>query len=157
MPPRNLPTMPASAGAITSAKTIGLTTGTTSSLGLRALRAKRRRTRVAKARICAPAWMGRTTCAVPMDVTVADAVISILHWFSKGGEPGRSRGQAGAGQAQVDVVHGGPARGHLGGGQTQPCDPHQGPVAGPLVQRHGQGRAPARGTGGGHPTGPQGP
>src|SRR5258708_35526583 len=83
MPPRNLPTIPASAGAMTRAKTIGLTTGTTSSLGLRALSAKRRRTRVAKARSWAPAGMGRGLVAMRTDVTVADAVISLLLGFQE--------------------------------------------------------------------------
>src|SRR5438105_1023798 len=103
-----------SAGAMTRANMIGVSSGTTSSRGVRTVSWKRRRDRVARAVIG----------------------FSFLSRMGSGG-----RGESVAGQPQVDVVEGGLARRDRGRDEGEALDGGDRLGAASRVQRHGEGGA----------------
>src|SRR5919204_1201612 len=117
------------AGAITSANRIGVTSGTRSSRGRLAVSWKRRRASVASG---PNGLRAAARCRRAISGLMADIV---------GGPPSGSgvlAGESSAGEAQVDVVEGGPAGGDRMRGHPEPVDVCDHIGGGALAQRDGR-------------------
>src|SRR6185437_3653175 len=120
-----------SAGAITSANSTGVKRGTMSSRGVRAVRVNRRRTSVASA------WRLMKAGGLRATGTGEARVDMCVRSPSRSG----GRGDAVAGEAQVDVVEGGRAAADRGHGQPDAVDRGDRISGGAIAEGDGERRA----------------
>src|SRR3954451_23608870 len=114
----------ASAGAITSAKRTGVSNGTSSYRGVRALRASRRRVSVANA-ASAPVVVGRSR-RTATGVTVTVEVDMAPPW-----KRSVSGGEGVAGEAEIDVIEGWRSGARRRRGETRPAHGCENGIGGP--------------------------
>src|SRR5918995_5928232 len=155
MPPTAVPKVSARAGTTTSAKSSGASRGISSSRGVRALMANRRRARVATAARPPVGDRGRTAVGVS-SVTVPVTAVMGSPWLRLGGLVGRRRrraptpergsgGERLPGELEVNVVEGGWTCGDGGDGKPQAGDGRRGLACRSVVHRHVQGGAHGEG------------
>src|SRR5581483_4719940 len=146
--PRNAPIVFANAGAMTSANRIGVTSGTSNSRGVWALRAKRRRDSAPKAVVRAT---GRAGAGVGAGTTTVPAVVATDMRCSPcglgRGRKVRSGGQAVAGELEVDVVERRHPRRDRRGGHALVVERGHDLRRRGAVQRDGDGGADREGVG----------
>src|SRR4051794_34718820 len=132
----------ASAGAMMTANNTGVSSGTTSSRGVLALSASRRRASVANG-ASRPPVRGRATVSVGTVVGPGMVVVTVDMELL-------SRGQAVAGQPQVDVVKARAPGGDAVGGDAEVGDRLHGVARGAPMKGDGQRGPDAEGIGSGH-------
>src|SRR6266536_1465766 len=124
--PRTVGIWSASAGAMMSANSTGVSSGTRSSRGVRMLSANLRRTSVRSALVLPAEAAARAVVARGW----SEASMVAMESSSVSGG-----GQAAAGQAEIDVVERRPAGGELGRGQSELADRDHGGMRRRPVQR----------------------
>src|SRR5918995_5480146 len=165
MPATSVPKVSARAGTTTMANSNGASRGISSSRGVRALMAKRRRARVATAARPPVGDRGRTAVGVS-SVTVPVTAVMGSPWLRLGGLVGRRRrrgadtrrgsgGERFAGELEVDVVEGGWSAGDGGDGKPQAGDGRRGFACRSVVHGDVQGGADGEGVVAGEALGAQ--